>query len=200
MSSPREQRQEATREKILKAALQLIDRDGLNKFSLRAVARKVKYSPAGLYEYFANKDDIVGTLCETADKKLANYLASVPENLAYRDYLVELGIAYIRFARAETTYFRLLFIMQMSNRSSLEVPATGSAYIILLQSVQRGIENGTFIAQHEQSDEQIAYTLWSMVHGMAMLQTSHLTNFDTDFEIIDREALQNLISGIISNQ
>lgn len=195
--SVREERHEATRQKILKAALTLIDRDGINKFSLRAVARKVKYSPAGLYEYFDNKDDIITTLCQIADKKLANYLSSVPTQLPYQTYMVEMGLAYIRFAHEETTYFQLGLVNQVSKHSSNDIPSSESAYLILLNGVRLGIEQGVFSTQETFSADQIAYTLWATVHGMAMLQISYLSEFKTDFQQTDRKALQRLILGLM---
>lgn len=195
--SAREERHEATREKILKAALALIDRDGVHKFSLRAVARKVKYSPAGLYEYFDNKDDIIGTLCQIADNKLKSYLSSVSDNLPYQDYMVEMGLAYIRFAREEPTYFRLGLVTQVSERQSSADAVTEGAYQVLYHGVERGIKEGHFVSQHGFGAEEIAYSLWSIVHGMAMLQTSYLANFEADFERIDREALRRNFIGLM---
>ncbi|GAB5492076.1 MAG: TetR/AcrR family transcriptional regulator [Phototrophicaceae bacterium] len=197
--SVREERHEATREKILKAALELIDRDGVNKFSLRAVARKVKYSPAGLYEYFDNKDDLINSLCQLADNKLASYLSRVSvDDLPYHTYMVEMGLAYIRFAREEPSYFRLGLVTQASKRESLVAPADEEgAYSVLLGGVQMGIEQGYFVSQESFGAEQIAYTLWSIVHGMAMLQTSYLTGFEANFQQADREALQRVVSGLM---
>lgn len=195
--SAREERHEATREKILKAALALIDRDGVNKFSLRAVARKVKYSPAGLYEYFDNKDDLIGTLCQIADNKLARYLSSVSDDLPYQEYMVEMGLAYIRFAREEPTYFRLGLVTQVSERQSTEDAVTEGAYQVLYRGVERGIEQGHFAMREQFGAEEIAYTLWSIVHGMAMLQTSYLSHFEADFVGIDREALRRNLIGLM---
>lgn len=197
--SVREERHEATREKILKAALELIDRDGVNKFSLRAVARKVKYSPAGLYEYFDNKDDLINSLCQLADNKLASYLSRVSvDDHPYHTYMVEMGLAYIRFAREEPSYFRLGLVTQASKRESIVAPADEEgAYSVLLGGVQMGIEQGYFVSQESFGAEQISYTLWSIVHGMAMLQTSYLTGFETNFQQTDREALQRVISGLM---
>lgn len=198
--SAREERHEATREKILKAALMLIDRDGVNKFSLRAIARKVKYSPAGLYEYFDNKDDIVSTLCQIADDKLASYLTSVDDSLPYLEYMLEMGIAYIRFAREEPTYFRLGLVTQVSSRQSMNEVIEDGAYYVLLHGVQVGIKQGYFVASEQFGAEEIAYSLWSIVHGMAMLQTSYLAELEADFKQIDREALRRMIFGLMHTE
>lgn len=198
MSSIREERHELTRKRILEAALELIDRDGIQKFSLRAVARKVKYSPAGLYEYFDNKDDIVGTLCQAADEKLALYLSAVSDEIAYPEHMVELGLAYIAFAQEEATYFRLNFVTQMSGRKSMDEEVAQGAYTILLESVQSGVDTGQFATSEDFGAEQIAYSLWSIVHGMALLQASVLSELDMDFKAVNHEGLRRFISGMMS--
>lgn len=192
--SARKQRYDATRTKILKAALALIDKDGVNKFSLRAVARKVKYSPAGLYEYFDNKDDIVTTLCQIADDKLASYLSSVSTEHPYEVYMVEMGLAYIQFACEETTYFRLSLGAETGTVG--DTPPKDGAYGILLNGVQIGVEQGYFVAQEAFGVQEIAYTLWSIVHGMAVLQTTALENFPANFQETDREALRRVLLGL----
>lgn len=194
--SARKERHDATRAKILKAAMMLIDRDGINKFSLRAVARKVKYSPAGLYEYFDNKDDLITTLCQIADDKLASYLSSVPQDQPYEVYMVEMGLAYIRFAREETTYFRLGLVTQAGEQDMSDSPPTEGAYGILLTGVQIGIEQGYFVEREGFGVQEMAYTLWSIVHGMAVLQTTALAEFPANFQQIDRDALRRVLLGL----
>ena len=45
--------------------------------------------------------------------------------------------------------------------------------------------------------EEITYSLWAMVHGMASLQIGRLDNFDADFKTTDSIALQIFINGIL---
>src|SRR5690606_19354517 len=112
---------------------------------------------------------------------------------------VELGLAYIRFARDESTYFRLSFVTQISGRESLDKPVITGAYQILFQAVEQGIEDGAFQTTAVFGAEQLAYSLWSIVHGMAMLQSSYLSKMDVDFVPADREALRRFVSGLMQS-
>jgi len=67
MKNTRQERQADTRKAILQTALELIAEKGLDKLSLREIARRVGYSPAGLYEYFDSKEGILLTLAEEGD-------------------------------------------------------------------------------------------------------------------------------------
>jgi hypothetical protein len=43
--------------------------------------------------------------------------------------------------------------------------------------------------------ESVAYTLWSLVHGMAVLESTHLRGFDADFTRVHRVALEHLVNS-----
>ena len=109
MLSPREKRQARTRQEILDAALDLINEQGPDKFSLRALARRVEFSPAGLYEYFDGKEDIIDAVCEEGERRLRHYLQDVPADLPPDRTIVELGRAYIQFALQNEEHFMLMF-------------------------------------------------------------------------------------------
>ena len=123
--TPRERRQARTREEILDAALALINEKGPDAFSLRALAERVDYSPAGLYEYFDGKDDIINAVCADGDRMLFAYLRAVPDTLPIDQYLVELGLAYIRFAVQNVEHFKLVFTY---DRQGPSIPYEEYAY------------------------------------------------------------------------
>ncbi|MEL7657443.1 MAG: TetR/AcrR family transcriptional regulator, partial [Bacillota bacterium] len=47
---------------IIKAAAQIIITEGYDKLSVRKLANQIEYSPAIIYHYFKNKDDIVNQI------------------------------------------------------------------------------------------------------------------------------------------
>src|SRR5215471_18517819 len=62
-------RERRTREKrelkqqILDAARELFVREGYESVSMRKIAEKIEYSPATIYTYFQDKDEILDCLC-----------------------------------------------------------------------------------------------------------------------------------------
>ena len=46
--------------------------------------------------------------------------------------------------------------------------------------------------------EEIAFTIWATVHGMAVLEHTHLRGFDADFPAYHPEALRRLLLGFAS--
>lgn len=55
---------------IRQKAMQMIVRDGLDRFSMQKLAREAKVSPATLYIYYADKDDLILSLCAEAGSEM----------------------------------------------------------------------------------------------------------------------------------
>lgn len=198
--SPRERRSERTRQSILQAALELVIEKGLNKLSLREIARRADYSPAGLYEYFSSKDEIIEALVCDANDRLFNHLNRVSKTLPIAQYLVELGLAYIEFAHLNPDHFMLMFThyQALPTVSLDEFAPSGdsNAYGLLMEGVQRAIDTGLFHTRPNYNKVGITYSLWSLVHGLAALQATYLRQFTWDFHTADRHALETFIDGL----
>lgn len=196
-TTPRERRQERTRQDILTAALALIVEKGIDKLSLREIARRIDYSPAGLYEYFESKDAIVNAVIVDGAERFSKRLELVPTTLPPDVYLIELGMAYIDFARLYPDHFQLLFSRLRADRSSLNDPFNQyNSYALLVHGVERALQAGIIAIQSGFDLEAIAYTAWALVHGMASLQANHLRDFDADFDATHRHALRIWIDGL----
>jgi AcrR family transcriptional regulator len=195
--TPRERRHERTREAILTAARELIAEKGADNLSLREIARRIDYSPAGLYEYFGSKEEIICALCDRGNAQLASYLKRVPVDLPLEDYLVELLEAYLDFARQNPELYIVMFLQLTIGVSEFprEV-ASEDSFAFLARAVQRGIDDRTFYTSDTYGLFEIAYSMWAMAHGMAMLQVSYLRDFNFDFQTADRETVRTFINGL----
>ena len=198
MTSPRERRQARTRQEILEAALSLIDEEGPDRLTLRALARRVDYSPAGLYEYFDSKDEIIEAVCEEGDRRLRQYLRRVPSKLTPDRYLVELGLAYIRFSLRNPQHFEMMFAQKPDRpKIAYQDIAPDATYAILLNAVQDAIDAGLVKTQDGFDRDVIAYGLWSLAHGLAVMQLTNLHNIEYDFDRADRKVLETFVSGLV---
>lgn len=164
---------------------------------MRLIAERIDYSPAGLYEYFGSKEEIVTAVCRQDMQQFSNSLAAVDTNLPAPDYMIELGQAYIRFAVENKDRFLLMFTTGLPPQEIMaEMETDGSSFAILLNGIQRGIDEGLFITTAEAGLTEMAYSAWSIVHGIAMLRTSHLPDDGMDFARADRAALTIFVNGL----
>ncbi len=195
--TPRERRHERTREAILSAARELIAEKGADNLSLREIARRIDYSPAGLYEYFGSKEEIICALCDRGNAQLSSYLKRVPLDLPLEDYLVELLEAYLDFARQNPELYTVMFLQLTIGVSEFptELPSEDS-FGFLAKAVQRGIDEGLFSTTGNYGLFEIAYSMWAMAHGMAMLQVGYMRDFNFDFQTADREAVRTFVNGL----
>ena len=212
--SPRERRYQRTQQAILNAARALLAEGGIDKLSIRAIADRIDYSPAGLYEYYGSKEEIIGALCWQGDRTLKRYLTEVSLTLPLAEYLVELGLAYIRFARQNPDYFLLIFTSEAgrpppTKPSSMEttgdIPTTEKlnqegSFSVLLGGVQRAVDAGVIAFLPGQGLVKTAYAFWSIVHGASMLQVSHLSNMAFGSDATDRLMLTAFVRGLRPTQ
>jgi AcrR family transcriptional regulator len=199
-TTPRERRHARTRQEILDAAMELVQEKGPDKLSMRELARRVDYSPAGLYEYFENKDDIIVALCMEADRRLRIMLKAVPESLPAFDYLIELGMAYIRYAKENKEHFLLDASAPPQIGPDQPVPLEMGVHRdgtiqILLKAIQKAVEEGVIAPVDDQGLLDIVYSIFGLAHGLAVLQVTKLVFFKFDYERANRKAYRKLIEG-----
>ena len=133
---------------------------------------------------------------------LDEYLAAVDNSASLEDQLVEAGLAYIRFAHDHPVRFELAFSTLPSKRQSTAEPPAG-AYKRLYDLVQRGMDAGVLHSVTPDSAgadsggaDALAYLFWSIYHGMASLQITHLREFDAEFAGVDRAGIRAFARGL----
>jgi len=204
--TPRERRHARTRQDILNTALELIMEKGADNLSLREIARRVDYSPAGLYEYFGSKEEIIDAVCVEADERFYQMLKAVDNSLPLRDYIIELGMAYINFACENTEQFLFLYTNFVADITQIETVDNvidmqalinpDNSFGMFYHVVQQAMDAGLIKPHTDMNTLDIVYAIWSLVHGMAMLQVRYLKHFPYDFSQADRNTIEALLDGL----
>ena len=83
-------RQPLTRERIVDAALRVLDRDGLDAVSMRRVGQELATGAASLYVHVANKDELLELLL---DRVAGEIRVPPPDPPRWREQVEELGRA-----------------------------------------------------------------------------------------------------------
>ncbi|MDR1204647.1 MAG: TetR/AcrR family transcriptional regulator C-terminal domain-containing protein [Peptococcaceae bacterium] len=78
------------KEKLIEAAIAILNRDGADNLSMRTLARELNRTAASLYNHVRNKQDLFG---EIAEQMCADY-AMPDQSLPPLDYLLEANRAY----------------------------------------------------------------------------------------------------------
>jgi TetR/AcrR family tetracycline transcriptional repressor len=53
-----------SRDRIVEAALDLVDRTGIHGLTMRALARELRVDPMAVYRHVRDKDDLLGAMCD----------------------------------------------------------------------------------------------------------------------------------------
>ncbi len=203
--SPRERRHQRTQQAIIDAARQIIRESGVDALSIRAIAERIDYSPAGLYEYFGSKEEIVAAVCAQNFERFARRLAQVDITLPPTEYILELGLSYIDFALRNPDSFLLMFttipLSQINQKQGMDdlmasMQEDDGAFAILVRGVQRCIDEEIYHSKPGFGVVEMAYTLWSLVHGLAMLRVTSGSIMPFDYNAVEREALRKFGVGL----
>jgi AcrR family transcriptional regulator len=167
----REREREELREKILAAARTLMVEGGMEAVTMREVARRVEYSPAALYQHFADKETLIAELCRHDFAELAGLFMSLSQEGGPMAVLARAGAAYLDFARDFPEHYRFMFLIPKDIPPDSEEEANDparNAYVFLHSVVEHGMAAGLFREEFESSHD-VAQLMWAVVHGTASL-------------------------------
>jgi len=188
----RAQRRARKQARILAAARALLRDHGHERLSLRHVARRARMSPAGMYEFFDNRQRLIDALAAEANEALVTALRTATSDAPDPvERTVRLGIAYVRFAEERPTDFMLLFDRRSTRRSLAEAVPANSEYAMIRAALADLVGAGRPGGADPRLLEVLAYGFWSSIHGMAVLQITHLAGFGADFATAHRLLLEN---------
>jgi AcrR family transcriptional regulator len=146
---------EALRARILDAAQRIVTRDGFAALSMRKIADAIGYSPASLYLYFENRDEIARALGDEGHAQLLAQLQPLAQIARPGERLRALAHAYVAFGRAHPQTYRAAFI---------DVPGTvdpgGPATVLFADALD---------AVHGAGSAARAEAFWATLHGIVAL-------------------------------
>ena len=204
MTTTRTKRRLRTKQAILEAAREIIAEDGPAALSMRALADRIDYSAAGLYEYYGSKEEIIAAVCDQGRRYLFDAMNQVDPALPPVEHIYQIGQAYIRFALEHPDYFLLMFT-EAPPQDMPGVPPEavcdlgeqeGAPYGILVRAIQRGIDANVFQVRAGFGLDEMAYAAWVLVHGVAMLRTTALRSYPVDLGPADHQVLLNFMRGL----
>lgn len=106
---PRKAKYENLREACIEEALEIIENDGIEKLSVREVARRLGVSHQAPYKHFPSRDHILAEIVQRCFDDFAQHLDSRPRRDNPHDDLGTMGFAYLQYAAAHPLQYRLMF-------------------------------------------------------------------------------------------
>lgn len=157
------------RRALLHATGAVLEADGLERFTLREVARRAGVSHGAPAHHFG---DVRGLLSEFTAESFAELAATMQRNRERAsadafDQLAAVGAAYIEYALANRARFQLMFRSDRLDAESAPLATSGGAAYGHLQDciarIAREIDTPAYAIQEKTA------LAWSIVHGYATL-------------------------------
>jgi len=155
------------RRALVQAALRLIDEAGPREFTLREVARSVGVTHTALYRHFPDKAALLAVVAEDGFRALKAAIlracGKVSDPLAR---FQQAGVAYVRFALAHPSHFRVMFRAEASARHPPLQKVKDETFALLVSAIEACQTQGLVRAG---SATELALPAWAIVHGLAAL-------------------------------
>jgi AcrR family transcriptional regulator len=186
---------------ILDAADALVAEKGPAGFSLREAARVVGVDPAACYRHYRDREAVLQALARRGFTRLAAAFAEVVDGARRKkpvDVVRALGHAYVQFAFAAPSAFRSMF---GPNGFDARDPRLRGDYrdgIGAYERLQRTIAAWAEADGLSIELEDASLSLWSGMHGFAMLVVDGALRFNHDAHrdrVVD-SLLSTMISGL----
>jgi AcrR family transcriptional regulator len=165
----KEREKQEMRNLIIESATQLFLKQGYDKTSIRIIADDIEYSPATIYLYFKDKDEIFYVIHENAFDILDKELRKHDVIADPFERLLAIGRTYIKFGLENPDYYDLMFIMrapmqQIKNEEKWKAGECAFGYLI--STLEACLEQNNI----RQADLHVtAIMVWSFVHGLVSL-------------------------------
>ncbi|MCQ4121359.1 TetR/AcrR family transcriptional regulator [Rhodococcus tibetensis] len=164
-------RRSRVRADILAAAAAEISEAGVEKASLRAIARRVGISHQALSYHFTDRRAVLTALAVDGFRQLvalsADAVEQVESDAPLGHRAAAIGIAYVRFAERNRPLFTLMLGSAQIDPTDEELVAARLAmWILLLATATTENDNGW---GGSADPETMAILAWMIVHGMATI-------------------------------
>lgn len=191
----RQRRHSQTRDDILVAAREVLLERGAADLSLREIARRAGFSPAALYKYFDNKDDVIKALADAAMAALLAAFDGVPAGLPADSRAVELGMVYLAFARQNPEDVAVIEMHESTAHPLPFTPEHAAVEGAVVGVFRDGLETGVFTGASEDA-EIMAYGAWALVQGLSRFERLQRATVADKVRARQRELLRIYVNGL----
>ncbi|MCP3901023.1 MAG: TetR/AcrR family transcriptional regulator [Desulfobacteraceae bacterium] len=156
--------------KLLKAASEIISKNGMKKLTMRALSTQVGVSRTAPYRHFKNKNALLLAVAKKGFNELTSHYQKINKDKSIDSLarLQNIGLAYIEFAIINPGIFRLMFGQEIAQqkRSDKLNSAAKQTFNEYLVAVKTFLDENSIAAGNYSI---LANYSWATVHGLAVL-------------------------------
>lgn len=158
---------------LLDEAYAIIQSDGLNRLSIREVARRCGVSHQAPYRHYPSRDHILAALVARLYQEFAAALSAVPALGNPYAELIDMGWRYLEYAEANPLKYRLMFntaLPPAADHPAMMDRAADAFALLERRLAAMPLRPSMVIAAPDVKGDAIF--IWSALHGLASIQQS----------------------------
>lgn len=159
-----------TKDMIINAAFEVARQTGADNINARTVALELNCSTQPVMYHFATIDELKRAAYEKTGSYHTEYLMNVPKT--QEDFMLGIGLNYIRFAVEEPNLFRFLFQSGFAVENSLLEMINSEGLIPVLSAMQEEMD------MNMEQTKEVFITLALFVHGYASIIANNSLEYD----------------------
>jgi AcrR family transcriptional regulator len=164
-------KQENTKESIIAASLDLIEKDGYDSFSMRNVANHMKISTQPLYSYFKDSTSLYKAVLAETENRIVKHTNYPYTEHAFRN----MGFGFVLFAKHHPNLFNAFFATKEVNEPFQDE---------FLQKLRYSLDNDKrFDSLNSVNKTRLIQKMWIFTFGYSKLITKGLIVETTDESI-----------------
>jgi AcrR family transcriptional regulator len=177
---------------VLGAALYILNEEGPDGLTVRAIAKRANVAPMTIYNHFNGKNGLLEIIWTEGFSTLQDAL-NIDGGEPGHDLFAS-ALAYRTFALDHRAHYTVMFVHHFEGfQPSIEATQlAGQTFQILVNHIQRCQAVGLFEGY---SATNAAQMIWSACHGYVSLEITSV-NFSSDFEGTFRSLITGLLRGL----
>jgi AcrR family transcriptional regulator len=161
------------RERLVDAGLELLGRHGPAELTVRRIAEAAGTSTMGVYTKFGGRTGVLEAIYRRGFELLRAALGAVPEADDAVRHVLDLALAYRRFAIANPALYAFMFeqpVPDFDPDPTLRVEVLDTTFGLLVTAVRRATAQG---ALPDGDPVHTSVLVWCLAHGMVTLELTH---------------------------
>jgi AcrR family transcriptional regulator len=185
------------RRALVEEALRTIHTAGVEHLTLRSIGEKLGVSRTALYRHFSDKQALLAGVGREGFRMLRLALTEAwEEHGKGREGFDAMGSAYVQFAVAHPSHYRVMFgrFLESCSKDAEFIQEATAAFQVLVDSLVEQQRSGLI---RRDDPVLLARFIWSVVHGISMLVIDgQLRGLDERGEALNRYAIERIRAAI----
>jgi AcrR family transcriptional regulator len=157
------------RNQLLAAARELLETQGKDALSLRAIAERAGVAPGTVYYHYADKAALLAGLAVDGFRQLAEAMRSAYAVRGEEGGLRSTGRAFLDFLREKPALYQLMYEARDTGRRSEVAEAEAEAFTVSRTAIMADFAD----AYPEEVAHHVAEAIWAWGRGIAAVRFAH---------------------------